>query len=335
MAKPKTTREPRTVALVAFDDAQMLDITGPLEVFGATNRWLATHRGATKPAYALELLSPDGEPVRTSTGVRIVADGACRRRRDDVDTLLVAGGTGVRTAVDDAQLVRFIATTAPRARRFGSVCSGAFLLAAAGLADGRRVATHWRYSDELARRHPGLTVDRDAIFVRDGACITSAGVSAGIDLALALVEQDHDRGVALGVARELVLFLVRSGSQTQFSAHLAAQASEHEPLGAVRAYIAEHPAADLSVPELARRAGLSARQFARVFRDEVGTTPAKHVAAVRLDEARALLERSRLGLDEVAARVGFGSADILRLQFLRSFGITPSIYRQRFAKEAA
>jgi transcriptional regulator GlxA family with amidase domain len=324
-------RAPRKIALVAFDDCQVLDVTGPLEVFGATNRWLQAQRGAP-PAYALELLSPDGAPIRSSSGLRLGVDGSCRRRRDDLDTLLCAGGRGVERALADRRLLRFLAATAPRARRFGSVCTGTFLLADAGLLDGRRVATHWRHCDALARRHRSLTVDKDAIFVRDGACVTSAGVTAGIDLALALVEEDHDRQVALGVARELVLFLVRSGSQAQFSAQLAAQSSEREPLGEVRAFIAEHPAADLSVPALARRAGLSARQFARVFTAEAGTTPARHVAAVRLDAARALLERSRLGLDEVAARAGFGSADLLRLCFVRNLGINPSVYRERFAK---
>lgn len=319
--------------MVAFAEAQLLDVTAPMEVFAAANRWLARERGRG-PAYRLEVLSPEGRPVRTSSGLRIEADGACGRARTDLDTLLVAGGRGVERAVEDRRLVAFLARTAERARRFGSVCTGAFLLAAAGLLDGRRAATHWQACDELARRFPRIAVDRDAIFVRDGACVTSAGVTAGMDLALALVEEDHDRQVALGVARDLVLFLVRSGSQAQFSAHLAAQATEHEPLAAVRTFIAEHPAADLSVEALARRAGLSPRQFARVFRAQVATTPAKYVTSVRLDAARALLERGRLGLDQVAERAGFGTAEAMRLAFLRELGINPSVYRDRFTKEA-
>jgi transcriptional regulator GlxA family with amidase domain len=220
----------------------------------------------------------------------------------------------------------------PRTRRFGSVCTGAFVLAAAGLLDGRRVATHWHHTKELAAFRPAVTVDEDAIFVKDGHLYTSAGVTAGIDLALALVEEDHGRDVALGVARELVVFARRPGGQTQFSVHLAAQAAEPGGIGDVQRWALDHPSADLSVESCARRAGMSARHFARVFAREVGATPAAWIEAVRIERARALLEETARGVDDVASRCGFGTSETMRRAFVRRLGVAPTAYRERFRR---
>jgi transcriptional regulator GlxA family with amidase domain len=261
--------------------------------------------------------------------MRLVADRALRAVRG-VDTLLVAGGVGTAAALRDAELVRWIRTMAPRVRRLGSVCSGSFLLAEAGLLDGRRATTHWAWCATLAERYPAVTVASDPIFVRDGTIYTSAGVTAGMDLALALVEEDHGREVALDVARQLVMFLRRPGGQSQFSAQLAAQSAEREPLRDLQAWIGEHPEADLSVPALARRVAMSPRNFARVFTREVGVTPARFVESVRVEAARRRLEESAAGVDSVAAACGFGTAESMRRAFLRTVRVPPAAYRHRF-----
>jgi transcriptional regulator GlxA family with amidase domain len=331
MARRIARAAARTVAMVAFPGAQALDVVGPLEVFALANDWLADQRQRA-PFYRLETLAERAGPLRTSGPSRLVADRALGRPRRDIDTLLVAGGDGVMAAVQRPSLVRWVAATAAHCRRVGSVCSGAFLLAQAGLLDGRRVATHWSRCEELQRRYPSLSVDRDALYVRDGRCVTSAGITAGIDLALALVEEDLDRVVALGVARQLVVFLYRSGSQSQFSHQLSAQLAEREPLRDVQAYIADRPGADLDVPALARRAALSPRQFARVFKAELGVTPARYVESVRLEAARAMLERTSRPVEQVAARCGFGTPESLRRRFVARLGVSPSVYRGRFAR---
>jgi transcriptional regulator GlxA family with amidase domain len=219
---------------------------------------------------------------------------------------------------------------ASRVRRLASVCSGTFLLAEAGLLDGRRVTTHWRGCDELARRYPALTVERDPIFVRDGTVYTSAGVTAGMDLALALVEEDHGRQVALRVARQLVMFLKRPGGQSQFSAQLALQTADREPLRELQAWIADHLDGDLSVPVLAAEVAMSERNFARIFTRQVGVTPARFVERARVEGARRRLEESTDGVEMVAVRCGFGSAEVMRRAFLRLLGVPPSAYRGRF-----
>jgi transcriptional regulator GlxA family with amidase domain len=318
------------VAVVAFRDAQLLDIAGPLEVFECANRWLAEHR-RRPPFYRMELLSEQRGPIATSGVLKIGGTGRIARVRHDIDTLLVAGGMGVERATKNRRLVRWIAASGRHARRVGSVCSGAFLLAEAGLLDGHRAATHWRLADLLQQRYPTLRVDRDALYVRDGSRITSAGITAGIDLALSLVEEDLDREVALGVARQLVVFRYRSGHQSQFSSHLAAQSTEREPLRVAQLWAIDNPSADLSVPLLAKRAGMSPRNFARVFAVATGTTPAKYVEDVRLDAAREMLATGRGGVDEVAVRSGFGTRETMRRRFVARLGVSPSVYRERFA----
>jgi transcriptional regulator GlxA family with amidase domain len=320
----------RHVALVAFPDVQTLDVVGPLEVFASAARWLTACGRRRDDAYTVEILARAPGAVVTSSGVRLGVDRSLARARRGIDTLLVAGGVGVAAALRDRALLAWLKTSAPRVRRLGAVCSGTFLLAEAGLLDGRRATTHWRACDELARRYPRVTVEPDPIFVRDGRIYTSAGVTAGMDLALALVEEDHGRTVALHVARELVLFLRRPGGQSQFSAQLAAQAAEREPLKELQAWIAEHPGADLAVAALAGRVAMSPRNFARVFAHEVGLTPARYVEQVRVEAARRRLEESGAGVDAVAADCGFGSAESMRRAFLRTVRVTPSAYRSRF-----
>lgn len=328
-------RPPVRVAVVAVPDAQVLDVTGPLEVFGRTARWLGDERRRSTPAYAVELVAPSRAPLVTSSGLRLVPDRALAEVRGGVDTLIVAGGRGVRAALGDRRLLAWLRRMAPRVRRLCSVCTGSFLLAEAGLLDGRRATTHWRSCDALARRYPGIRVDPDPIFVRDGDVYTSAGVTAGMDLALALVEEDHGRAVALAVARELVLFLRRPGGQSQFSAQLATQTAEREPLRDLQAWMVDHVGADLSVEALAARVAMSPRNFARVFRREVGLTPGRYVESVRVEAARRRLEESARGVDQVAAECGFGHAETMRRAFLRRLRVSPSAYRARFRAVAA
>jgi transcriptional regulator GlxA family with amidase domain len=317
--------------MVAFPDAQVLDITGPLEVFGRAAR-LVAERGSRPLHYEVEVLAARPGPLRTSSGIVLHATRALREVSGGIDTLLVAGGIGAQKAERDAELRAWLRRMAPRVRRLGSVCTGALVLAAAGLLDGRRATTHWSACSDLAERFPCVRVDRDPIFVRDGPIFTSAGVTAGMDLALALVEEDLGREIALETARQLVLFLKRPGGQSQFSAALSAQAAEREPVQRLQGWILEHPEADLSVASLARRVALSPRHFARVFREQVRATPARFVTQVRLEAARRRLEDSREGLAQIAAACGFGSAEVMRRVFLRSLRVSPAAYRSRFRR---
>lgn len=324
---------PRRVVLLAFPGAQVLDVAGPLEVF-ATAGGVASDAApaAGDPAYCTVLAAPARGPLRTSGGIVVSADRALRDVRGAVDTLLVAGGPGVAGAARDAALLRRLRGLAQRVRRLASVCTGAFLLAEAGLLDGRRVTTHWAACGELARRYPRLRVEPDPIFLRDGPVYTSAGVTAGMDLALALVEEDLGRPVALATARRLVLFLKRPGGQSQFSAWLRAQGAESGPIEKLATWIVGNPDQDLSVAALARRAGMSPRHFARVFAAAVGSTPARFAERARVESARRLLEDSDRGVEGVAERCGFGSAETMRRAFLRSLGVAPADYRRRFRR---
>ncbi|GAA1008837.1 AraC family transcriptional regulator [Streptomyces sp. F-3] len=310
----------RTVLVVLFDGVQSLDVTGPLEVFAGAEE-------AAPGAYRIRTASLDGRPVRTSGGLGLVPDGPLAEAPAP-HTLLVPGGEGTRRP--DARLIEWIRGHGPRAARLVSVCTGAFLLAGAGLLDGRRATTHWAHCDELARDHPAVEVDADPIYVRDGPVATSAGVTAGIDLALALVEEDLGRDIALAVARHLVVFLRRPGNQAQFSAQLAAQTAGRAPLRDVQQWITEHPDADLSVEALAARARLSPRHFARAFRAETGITPGRYVDRVRLEHARRLLEDTADGIEEISRASGYGTPEAMRRAFIRAFGTGPAEYRRRF-----
>lgn len=313
----------RRVVLLAFPGVQMLDVTGPAEVLSMADR-------RAGGAYRLELVTPTAAPVAASSGLRLVPDRALSACRGPIDTLMVAGGAGVADALADERLVAWIRAAAGRSQRVASVCNGAFLLAAAGLLDGRRATTHWAACSELQRRHPDVLVETDPIFVRDGRMATSAGVTAGIDLALSFVEEDLGAAAALEVARWLVLFLRRPGGQSQYSASMAGQAADREPLRELQGWIADHLDADLSVGALAERAFMSPRNFARAFRREVGLTPAAYVEAVRVERARAALESGDASVEEIASRCGFGTVETMRRAFRRRVSASPSEYRSRF-----
>jgi transcriptional regulator GlxA family with amidase domain len=316
---------PRTVVMVAYPDVQSLDVSGPAEVFAAASAYGAT------PPYDLTVLSSAGLKVRATSGLQFVADATIAEHDGAIDTLVVAGGEGTRQAMADTSLLAWLRAAAERSRRVTSVCSGALILAAAGLLDGRRATTHWSVCGLMARLYPSVLVDEDRIFVRDGHVWTSAGVTAGMDLALALVEDDHGSALALAVARQLVLFTQRPGGQSQFSTQLTVRRAEREPLREVLAHIAEHLDGDLSVPALARRATMSPRTFARTFRAEVGTTPAAFVRASRVEAARRLLESGDAGMADVARRCGFGTVETMHRAFRRTVNTTPGAYRRHFS----
>jgi transcriptional regulator GlxA family with amidase domain len=322
---------PRRVWLLAFADAQVLDVTGPWEVFAIANR-LGNPRA---PRYALTLVAPAAGPFATSGGLSLVADQSLAEASGSPDTLIVAGGLGTRPPARDPRLVAWIRRTARRARRVASVCSGAFLLAEAGVLDGRRAVTHWAMCDALQRRFPAVRVERDPIFLRDGPVFTSAGVTAGMDLALALVEDDLGREIALAVARQLVLFLRRPGNQAQFSAQLSAQLAQRDDVRDVQRWIADHPESDLSVAALAPRAHMSERSFARWFAHQVGVTPGRYVEQVRVEAARRVLEESDDSIVLVARACGFGTAETMRRSFLRALRVGPTEYRRRFRSQVA
>ncbi len=315
--------------MLAFPDVQVLDVTGPLEVFNAATRLLEAD-GRGREGYVTEIVAASAGPVRSSGGIELVARRGMRSVVGSLDTLMVAGGFGTRSVASDRSTIDWLRRAAPRARRVASVCTGALLLAEAGLLEGRRVATHWAFAEELGRLYPDIDVDSDPVYIKDGNVYTSAGVTAGMDLALALVEEDHGRDVALVVARWLVMFLKRPGGQSQFSAQLASQVAEREPIRDVQAWIAEHPGAVVSVEALAERACMSPRNFARVFAREVGLTPARFVERTRVEAARRRLEETRASVEEVARDCGFGSAETMRRAFLRHVRVGPADYRHRF-----
>ncbi len=321
------------VALLIYPDVQSLDVTGPFEVFAGANRWLAAQN---RPArYRLTLASPDGQPVITDSGLILHASMAWRHLRGPLQTLIVAGGRGVEAQASDPAAVRQVQRLAKHSQRVASVCIGGFLLAAAGLLDGRRATTHWAFSHRFARCYPAVRVDSEPIFVRDGDVWTSAGATAGIDLSLALVEADLGREVALSVAQWLVLFLRRPGTQRQFSAQRSAQMTDRDPLRRVQAHITDHLGDDLALEHLAEQAHMSPRHFARCFQREVGMTPARYVLGLRLEAARRMLEESHISLEQVAQHCGFGSTETMRRQFLRELKLTPLDYRQRFQTTTA
>lgn len=361
----RSSPTPRRVAIVVYPGVQSLDVFGPLEVFAGAQRVVraAARRSAAGSAadgrtgpdpvapgsatrdYAVQLVSVDGAPLRTSSGVQLTPDARVSEVAMPLDTLLVPGGDGCRWAEADDELLGWIAQASRRARRTASVCTGAFVLAAAGLLDGRRVTTHWSAAAELRARYPAVHVDANPIYIRDctpsaaeprggerrdGELWTSAGVTAGMDLALALVEDDVDRDTALLIARHLVLFLRRPGNQAQFSATLGAQQPSRPALRELQSAIVEDLAGDHTVAALAARAHMSPRHFARAFRAETGVTPGRFVERVRLEAARMRLEDGGEDVGAIASRCGFGTPETMRRAFLRALHVSPAEYRRRF-----
>ncbi len=319
--------QPHVVAILALPGVQLLDVSGPLDVFAQANI------EAGKAFYRLCVITDGPAEIRSSSGVRLVADYALpdAGKLPPIDTLLVAGGPGAADLIPREGLLAWLRQRSGAARRFGSVCSGAFILAAAGLLDGKKVTTHWNGAARLASTFPKVLVEEDAIQVSDGKLRTAAGVTAGLDLALALVEEDLGRDLAMRVAGQLVMFFRRPGGQMQFSRKNEAFPQGRSVLQEVQRWAAANPADDLSVARLAARAGLSPRHFARLFQHEVGATPAAWVEEARVAAARRLLEAGDEPPKQVAVRCGFANADTLRRAFVRHVGVTPAEYRRRFA----
>lgn len=326
---------PRRIVIVAFPGTQSLDVVGPFEVFASATR-VAQHDQSGAVGYDVSVVSVCGGTVTSESGLGLgaavlpAADGAAA----PIDTLVLAGGAGVFEACHDPALIDWIRDIAPRCRRVATVCTGTFLAAHAGLLDGRRVTTHWARAARLAHEFPSIIVDSDPIYLRDGNVWTSAGVTAGIDLALALVEQDHGTDVAQTVARWLVMFLHRPGGQTQFAAPVWAPRAERSTVRAVQALVEAAPGGDHRLTALAAAAAMSVRHFSRVFTDEVGDTPGRYVERVRLEAARRDLETTTDTLDVIAVRCGFGTSETLRRSFQRRVGVAPDAYRRRFRNVA-
>lgn len=319
----------RRVLMLGFPQAQIVDITGPLEI-------LARARLPDRsPAYQVELIAEAAGPLTTTSGLSLIATRSIHDIDDvelaGLDMLLVTGGDGVDAQLGNEALIHFIKRAARPARRVASVCSGSLLLATAGLLDGRRAATHWSAIDWMRISFPAVDVDDDAIYVRDGKFWSSAGITTGMDMALALVEEDLGRDAALAIARRMVMFLMRPGGQSQFSSQLAAQGVEDDRIARVCQFIAANPSAPLTVPQLAETAGMSARNFARRFAEETGATPAQFVERSRLDAACQMLAAKERSLDSISRDAGFGASERMRRAFLRHLGITPNRYRERFS----
>lgn len=312
----------RNIAILAFPGVQLLDVSGPLDVFAQANA------EAGQTLYRLLVVGETASPLRSSSGVRLLPDLTTGDVLPEPDTLLVAGAPDAASLVPDPATLQWLRQTARQSRRFGSICTGALVLAAAGLLDGRRVTTHWAIADRLRQTWPEVRVEEDAIHLRDGKVRTSAGVTAGLDLALALVEEDAGRDLAKRVASQLVMFFKRPGGQLQFSRKGEVGLAGRSTLQEVQRWATANPAGDLSVAALARRAGLSSRHFARLFQAELGVTPACWVETMRVSLARNLLETGGDAPKQVAAKCGFANADTLRRSFVKHLGVSPATYRR-------
>lgn len=324
-------KQTRTIAVVAHEGAELLDMTGPVEVFNMLNRCLG-EEAADSSGYQVVLLAEKPGPFRSSSSIRLVADLAWPELTGEVDTIIVVGSPDapLAAAMENEELLTWLKTAGARARRLVSVCTGAFLLAKAGLLNGRRATTHWLDLERLRREYPEVIVENDAIYTRDGPVATSAGVTAGMDLALALVEEDFGRKMALTVARRLVMFLKRPGGQAQFSTQLRAQMVEGGQFASLLGWLRENLCSRLSVEELAVRAAMSPRNFARVFLRETGKTPAKYLDQLRIERSITLLEDSSVSVERIALESGFTCAEQMRRIFIREIGVTPLAYRTRF-----
>jgi transcriptional regulator GlxA family with amidase domain len=326
------------IVVLAFEDVQLLDVTGPVQTFASANEMVSGTRGAPihGAPYQIVVVSRRGGPIRSSSGLSLVTQPIAKAigpRR--IDTLVIPGGPGVHDALKDSQTTDWVREAFSTARRIASVCTGAFLLAETGILDGRRATTHWKFCDLLQEHYSAVCVERDPIYVRQGRIWTSAGVTAGIDLSLALVESDLGRKVAMQVARHLVVFLNRPGGQSQFSVALEAQSAAADGnapnhFAPLHGWIAEHLTGDLRVERLAERAGMSPRTFARIYAAKMGITPARMVEKIRVEAVRRILEETDMPIKRIAAACGFGQEERLRRAFARQVGTTPAEYRARF-----
>jgi transcriptional regulator GlxA family with amidase domain len=318
----------RNVVMLAYPGVQILDIAGPHEVFAGASAI------RQREEYSIRVASVEGGLVRSESGLTIETQ-KLPPRTTEIDTLLIPGGNGVQRARHDERLLRWVRTVAPSARRIATVCSGAFVAAEAGLLDGQTVTTHWARADKLARDFPGVEVDPDPIYIRAGRLWTSAGVTAGIDLSLAMVEEDHGTEVAQTIARWLVMFLRRPGGQTQFAAPVWLPRAERTVVRELQHEIDRDPGGDHRVPALAQRAAMSPRHLTRVFTSEVGEPPGQYVERVRTEAARRALEEANEPVSAIARRLGFGTAETLRRTFVKRLGVPPDHYRKRFGAAAS
>jgi transcriptional regulator GlxA family with amidase domain len=321
------------IGVLGFEGANAMDIVGPLEAFASATA-LAHEEHRRHAGYETLLIGLGHKPFTAESGVLLKPHCHCDAA-PPLDTLIIPGGPGLREPRTNAAAAAWIAGRAPRTRRIASVCTGIFGLAATGLLDGRRVTTHWRWAERVAQRFPALKMHGDALFIKDGKYYTGGGITAGIDLALALIEEDLGPRNALATAREMVVYLKRPGGQEQYSEPLRAQTRAADRFADLVAWIDAHPDADLTVEALAQRACLSPRHFSRRFRQTFGCTPADYVEDARLREARQRLVLPGCTVDSIAAALGFSSADVFRRAFERRFGITPSRYRQCFGLPSA
>jgi transcriptional regulator GlxA family with amidase domain len=326
---------PHRVVIAAFPPAQLLDVTGPLDALASANAAACAAGGP--PFYEVVLATPHGLPLATTSGVSVNA--GCDLFRSDLtaDTLMLAGGPGARAMPSCPALVDAVTRMTRRTQRVASICTGAFALAATGELDRRRATTHWSHFDEFERHFPQVTIDRDALFINDGKYHTSAGVTAGIDYTLAMIQSDLGRKIALDVARDLVVFLKRPGGQSQFSAHLAAEVGADDPdrFAGLNRWLEENLASDLSVAMMADRVAMSPRNFSRRFKQAMNVTPNTHLQMLRVDAARRLLSESTLSIPRIAKRCGFASASALRMEFKAQVHVTPEEFRSRFQSAGA
>lgn len=319
----------RHIGMLAFNHCEILDVCGPLDIFNWTNVMLKIQGKTAQPVYSFEILGEQAGPVQTWSGMKIMADRAFSEAGDEFDTLIVAGGDAM-SARTNHEMVEWLRQRALGVRRLASICTGAFLLAEGGLLDGRKATTHWNFCELLAHDYPALKVEPDRIYIRDDALYTSGGITAGIDLALALVEEDLGSEIANQVARMLLVFFRRPGGQSQFSSFIPAEAKTRMDVRELQGWVIDHPTEDLSVEALAKRLAMSPRNFARVFLKEVGVTPATFVEQIRLNVARSKIEQTKLPLKFISEQSGFSSDEQMRRVFQRHLKVSPQDYRERF-----
>ena len=319
----------RRIAIVALAETELLDIAGPYQAFVRASQLVQEQKNLPAPPYRVDVLTVGGPTVTTWLGLTLSGTQRYERYTEAPDTLIVAGRPEVAGSEKNPELVFWLRRHARETRRICSVCTGVFLLAQAGLLDGKRATTHWQFAEELSKRHPRIKVDPEPVFVRDGNVYTSAGCTAALDLSLALVEEDWGNAIVTEIARELILFVRRAGSQAQFSAALALQTVARQPMRDLQDWIFENLRLPLTVEDLAERAHMSPRNFARTFTKEVGMTPAKFLEALRIDAARRRLQETDMGVDQIAADCGFGTDETMRRVFVRQLGVAPSAYRRQ------